>query len=88
MYNWKTILGWRISRIEGARDLSCVFDPYTERLLLRDLTEDEKSGMLDTEVSVSAVDRIGPADFVDPEKAGESKTRQSFRQLSFLKKGA
>ena len=51
----KPIREWRVMKSFNSTGLLCWFDPATERLMLRDLTEDEKAGTLDKLDSVSAL---------------------------------
>jgi len=50
----KKIRDWRLSQAEP-HGLLVWFDPYREDIMLRDLTDEERSVRLDTQVSVSAL---------------------------------
>ena len=52
----KPLRDWRIMQIEGQHGLFVWFDPFLERLILRDLTEDDQDATLDSVVSVSGLD--------------------------------
>ena len=53
----KPIRGWRVGYAEGMHGVHVWFDPNRERLTLRDLTEEEKSVILDKLSSVSGLIR-------------------------------
>ena len=83
----KEIRAWRCFGTRGQPGLHVWFDPRTELLTLRDLTEDEKSVTLDKLSSVSAVGLAGLAEELDGCEQGlESSSRDpSFVQLDLMK---
>jgi len=54
------VRGWRIGRVEPD-GLSCYFDPFTERVEIHELTDEEKCVRVDMLSSVSALDGDGDA---------------------------
>ncbi len=81
----KTIREWRVLGSEGGRGVFVWFDPATERLELRDLTEEERSNYLDSLVSVSAMDEDEDATNKDAcEGAQGYRPGPSFDQLDLL----
>ena len=71
---------WRCFRTEGQPGLHVWFDPRSELLTLRDLTEDEIRLNLDKLSSVSAVRLAGHAEVIDGCE-GAPETGPSFVQL-------
>ena len=78
----KPIRGWRVVGPESGPGLFVWFDPDTELLTLRDLTEDEKLANLDSVVSVSALVE-GEAGTASTDGCEGSRERTSFTQLKF-----
>ncbi len=65
MIGEKPLRGWRMSKPELGPGLFVWFDPETEGLTLRDLTEDEMSVNLDKQCSVSGLIRSDDAEVSD-----------------------
>ena len=61
----KPIAGWRVMKAFDQEGLLVWFDPTSERLSLRDLTEAEKADMLDRSGSVSGLIRFDQDEITD-----------------------
>ena len=76
----KPIRSWRVIPAQDQDGWFVYFDASTERLTLRDLTEDEKLATLDSVRSVSGLIRSD----TDEETDGCDKVRETFPDLSFV----
>ena len=83
----KQIRYWRVSMPDQGPGMFVWFDPDTELVTLRALTEDEKSRILDKQGSVSGLFFRTYAEGSDGWVSEESKTSQSFRQLKLFEEG-
>ncbi len=81
----KPLRVWRVSKPDQGPGLFVWFDPETERLSLRDLTEEEKSATLDKLSSVSGLIRFDQAKEADGcDGVRRDSPDPSFVQLELL----